>query len=50
MSLQKNQEEILKANYRLLSEMEELFPKNSKHKAALFINYKMKQILKDLTN
>jgi hypothetical protein len=38
----------LSAQYRLLGELEELFPKNSKHKVAGVIDKKMREILKQL--
>jgi transcriptional regulator with XRE-family HTH domain len=41
-------QDVLKSNYRLLSELEEHFPENSKHKAAFIIQEKMKSILNQL--
>ena len=35
----------LKTQYRLLSELEDLFPKNSKHKAFIEIQKKMHKLL-----
>ena len=35
----------LKAKYSVLSEVEECFPKNSKHKAALLIRKNMNELL-----
>lgn len=40
-----NEINILKAEYRLLSEIQDLFPKNSIHKASVFIDKKMEDIL-----
>lgn len=41
----------LQAQYRILSEVEELWGvKPSKHRAYLFINNKMREILKEIQN
>ncbi len=39
----------LKAQYRILSEVSEHFPKGSKHKASAFIEKKMDEIIKELS-
>lgn len=38
----------LKAQYRILSELESKFPKKSKHKVYVFIDQKMTEILKQI--
>jgi hypothetical protein len=38
----------LRAQYEVLSHIEEMFPPNSKHKVALYVDKKMREILKEL--
>lgn len=40
--------EQLKAQYSILSELQEHFPKNSMHKVAIIIDQKMNQILSEI--
>lgn len=39
----------LKGQYKALSEVQELFPKNSKHKAYLFIDKRIFELLKEIS-
>jgi len=38
----------LRAQYEVLSHIEEMFPTNSKHKVAKYVDKKMREILKEL--
>jgi hypothetical protein len=38
----------LKAQYRVLSEVESQFPRKSKHKVAVFVDKKIKETIKQL--
>jgi len=38
----------LRAQYELLSQIEEMFPPHSKHKVAMYVDKKMREILKEL--
>jgi hypothetical protein len=38
----------LRAKYEVLSEIEDMFPPHSKHKVAVYVDKKMREILKEI--
>jgi hypothetical protein len=38
----------LRAQYEILSHIEDMFPSHSKHKVAMYVDKKMREILKEL--